>query len=78
MGAVTSSIIKYRFTHNRDRRFGSDLGYVPALIENEVGDVSPALFTAAQIREAIERARQNPEDAPRPTWLKGLVSRVLP
>ena len=78
MGDRTGSVVKYRFTHNRERRFGSDLGYVPALIENEVGDLSPALFTAVQIREAIERARANPEDAPRPTWLKGLVSKVLP
>lgn len=78
MGDKTSSIIKYRFTHNRDRTFGSSLGYVPALIENEIGDLSPALFTADQIKDAIARARANPEDAPKPTWLKGLTAHVLP
>ena len=73
MGETTSSIVKYRFTHNRDRTFGSALGYVPALIENEVGDVSPALFTAAQIQEAIARAKANPEDAPVLSWWQGLT-----
>lgn len=76
MGETTSSIIKYRFTHNRERAFGSALGYVPALIENEIGDMSPALFTAAQIKEAIDRARANPEDAPKLSWWQNLTHRL--
>lgn len=73
MSNTTRSIIKYRFTHNRNRTFGSALGYVPALIENEVGDVSPALFTAEQIKDAIVRARANPEDAPKLSWWQSLT-----
>lgn len=76
MGTVTDSIVRYRFIHNRDRRFGSGLGYIPALIQNEVGELIPALFTKAQFDEAIERAKANPEDAPRPTWFKSLFNKV--
>lgn len=76
MRQVTKSIIKYRFLHNQDRRFGSSLGYVPALIENENGFLAPALFTAEQIKDAMERARTNPEDAPKPTWFRQLISRI--
>jgi len=76
MGAPTQSIVKYRFISNRDRRFGSNLGYVPALIENEVGDFSPALFTAEQIRDAIARARANPEDAPKLSWWQSLFHKL--
>ena len=76
MGEKTSSIIKYRFTHNRERAFGAALGYVPALIENEIGDMSPALFTAAQIKEAIDRARANPEDAPTLSWWQSLFHKL--
>ncbi len=77
MGAPTESIIKYRFVSNRERRFGSNLGYVPALIENEVGDFVPALFTKAQLDEAIARARSNPEDAPVLSWWQSLFHKLL-
>lgn len=77
MGAPTSSIIKYRFVHNRDRKFGASLGYVPALIQNEGGDYYPALFTAEQIREAIARAKDNPEDAPTLSWWQRTWSEML-
>ena len=70
MNEVTSSIIKYRFVSNRQRKFGSDLGYVPALIENEVGGLTPALFTREQINDAITRAKTNPEDAPIAPWYR--------
>lgn len=77
MGAPTESVIKYRFVSNRERRFGSNLGYVPALIENEVGDFVPALFTKAQLDEAIARARSNPEDAPVLSWWQSLFHKLL-
>ncbi len=77
MGTPTKSIIKYRFISNRDRKFGSGLGYVPALIQNEVGDFAPALFTKAQIDEAIQRARANPEDAPTLSWWQKLTGQLL-
>ncbi len=77
MGVPTESVIKYRFVSNRERRFGSNLGYVPALIENEVGDFVPALFTKAQLDEAIARARSNPEDAPVLSWWQSLFHKLL-
>ncbi len=76
MGAPTESIIKYRFISNRERRFGANLGYVPALIQNEVGDFTPALFTKAQLDEAIARARSNPEDAPVLSWWQSLFHKL--
>lgn len=77
MGVRTGSIIKNQLVINEDRAFGSTTAYIPALVENEVGDLHPALFTRDQIQAAVARARANPEDAPRPTWLKSLFSKVL-
>lgn len=76
MGAPTKSVLLYRFIHNRARKFGAGLGYIPALIRNEVGDFTPALFTKAQIDEAIQRARANPEDAPVLTWWQSLFHKL--
>lgn len=76
MGAPTDSIIRYRFISNRERKFGAGLGYVPALIQNEIGDFTPALFTRAQIDEAIQRARSNPEDAPVLSWWQSLFHKL--
>lgn len=76
MGIPTQSIVKYRFIHNSDRKFGAVLGYVPALIQNEIGDFTPALFTKAQIDEAIQRARANPEDAPTLSWWQSLFHKL--
>lgn len=77
MGTPTQSVIKYRFIHNRDRKFGAGIGYVPALIQTEVGDYMPALFTKAQIQEAIHRARCNPEDAPVLSWWQKFTGKML-
>lgn len=77
MGIPTRSIINYRFIHNRERKFGASLGYIPALIQNEVGDLTPALFTKAQIDEAIQRARANPEDAPVLSRWQSLFGKML-
>lgn len=50
---------------NKDRRFGSALSYFPVMIVTGKRK-QPALFTAAQIGEAMERASANPEDVPVP------------
>ena len=57
---------------NTARKFGSAQDYYPAMVH--LPNVTrPALFTEAEIMEAIERARQNPEDVPRPSaWEKFL------
>lgn len=62
---------------NTDRRFGAAQTYYRTDIR--MGDkVHPALFTWAQLVDAMERAEANPEDIPRPTrwqrikaWLRG-------
>ena len=51
---------------NRDRRFGAAPEYFPVMIKTGPR-TRPALFTPAQISDAIARAEANPEDIPRPT-----------
>lgn len=48
---------------NKDRRFGSAPVYYPAYIVMG-GKRHPALFTWAQLAEAMRRASENPEDVP--------------
>lgn len=64
---------------NKDRRFGAALHYFPVMIVTGKRK-QPALFTAAQIGEAMDRAGANPEDFPVPppsmwrrfvSWLAG-------
>lgn len=56
---------------NTDRRFGQAPEYYPATIV--VGHRRfPAMFTPAQISEAMDRAKGNPEDIPQP----GLWQRI--
>ena len=69
----TCSVISARPIVNTHRRFGSAVLYYPALVDKG-GRLVPALFTATQIGEAIERAKDNPEDSPRPSWLARLVA----
>jgi len=48
---------------NKDRKFGADPSYFGAALSHE-GDTEIVwhLFTSAQMRDAAERARKNPED----------------
>ena len=56
---------------NTARKFGSAQDYYPAIVH--LPNVTrPALFTEEQVMQAIERARQNPEDVPRPSLLERL------
>ena len=50
---------------NKDRRFGAALEYYPVMIVTGLRR-QPALFTPAQISEALARAKANPEDMPKP------------
>ncbi len=50
---------------NKNRKFGSARYYYPCLVERFDGSVIPALFTSAQLADAIQRARLNPEDVPK-------------
>lgn len=76
MGPRTTSRIRNVSLLNRKRNFGAALEYIPAMIEDEFGYLSPALFTRDQIMEARQRARNNPEDAPRATWLAELIQKL--
>ena len=49
---------------NRDRRFGAAPDYYPVMIVTGLRRQS-ALFTPAQISEAMARAAANPEDMPK-------------
>ena len=60
---------------NTERRFGQAPEYYPVMIVTGSRRF-PAMFTPAQISEAMERAAGNPEDIPKPglwqrfkTWL---------
>lgn len=57
---------------NTERRFGSAQGYYPVTIVTGWRR-TPALFTAAQVSEAIERAKVNPEDIPRVSLLRRVM-----
>lgn len=50
---------------NLDRKFGSDLYYIPVTIIDRDGVKRQGLMTHSQLDVAIERARQNPEDLPK-------------
>lgn len=76
MGARTKSIIRNSLVWNNNRAFGAAPMYVPAMVEQLTGDLVPALFTQAQIQEAIDRAGFNPEDAPRPSWFREMWARM--
>lgn len=57
---------------NKNRRFGADAFYYPAIVQFEFAR-HRALFTEEQIQAAIKRAAENPEDWPpaevkRPWW----------
>jgi len=65
---------------NTERKFGSALSYVPLRVVNAAGEVSTALFTEAQVYEAVARAEKNPEDLPPMTvmeWLGIQISRAF-
>jgi len=47
---------------NKDAKFGSALFYYPCVVENETGERAGALFTEAELNNALERAERNPED----------------
>lgn len=57
---------------NTARKFGSSQHYYPVVVH--LPNVTrQALLTEEQLMDAIERARQNPEDVPRPSaWEKFL------
>lgn len=69
----TSSLIDLRDeTPNRERKFGSDTLYASAWVRVS-SKWEPALFTADQIRVAMQRAASNPEDCrPRPGYVQRL------
>jgi len=48
---------------NKDRRFGAATEYYPAVIVHGSRQM-PALFTPADISQAMQRADANPEDMP--------------
>jgi hypothetical protein len=62
---MESQIIISEKVDNKDRRFGQNKTYYPAIIIDQDGFKSNALFTGDQIQVAKERADSNPEDLPK-------------
>ena len=62
---------------NKDRKFGSDVEYAPCWVYFNATWV-PALFTAPQIKVALDRAGTNPEDVrPRAGYFRNLLHALL-
>ena len=77
MGKTTSSVVRYETVKNEDRRFGSATEYIPAMIYYPPeGVFKPMLLTKKQVCEALDRAIDNPEDAPRVSWYARLLHLV--
>ena len=72
MGFKTGSVIFNQRVANMDRKFGAGDFYVPAMVELPGGAMVPALFTESAIDAAIQRANDNPEDAPTASWWRRL------
>lgn len=49
---------------NKNRKFGSALGYYVGYIKEVDGTINAGLFTEKEIAQALERASKNPEDVP--------------
>jgi len=62
---IDSKLIVKEMVSNTNRMFGSQAEYFPIYVEQENGDLVPALFTKSQIEVAIKRATQNKEDVPK-------------
>lgn len=60
---IMSRVIRSEVLANRDRKFGADGIYYPAMIHGNSGSFR-ALFTEEQLQQAIDRASANPEDWP--------------
>ncbi len=61
---VKSQIFLKEEVKNKERIFGSTDKYFPVIIIDQNSEKQTALFTQNQIREAINRAKRNPEDIP--------------
>lgn len=59
---------------NKQRRFGGDQHYYPAVVVCPDGEKTHALFTGDQISKARQRATVNPEDIPE---RKGFLARIF-
>jgi len=78
VGKTTSSVVRFRTISNKERRFGSSLDYVPAMLYYPPeGIFKPMLLTKKQVCEAMDRALANPEDAPRVSWFARLLHMFL-
>jgi hypothetical protein len=64
MQPVTGYIRTGERIPNTDRRFGAALEYVVAHLLQPGQDPQALLFTVEQLRDAVDRAKTNPEDCP--------------
>lgn len=61
---INSKIFLSEEVENTERKFGSTTRYLPAYIVDEGENEVAAMFTEHEIRVAVERALENPEDMP--------------
>jgi len=67
---VKSKIYQSEKVENKDRKFGENPYYFPAMMHDINGSQFPALFTNDQIQVAIDRATRNPEDIETKSFLE--------
>ena len=60
-------------TKNQERKFGAAVEYNHLRVQFPKGAERHLLFTDFIIKRAIERAKKNPEDLPRVSWLRDII-----
>lgn len=72
---ISSRIELSEQVENKEFRFGQTSHYYPCIVHTRHGE-EPALFTLDQIQVAIERARDNPEDLPKRSFLERIFGHL--
>jgi hypothetical protein len=61
---IQSKLILAEAVPNSRRRTSGAKEYFPVMVVHPQGHVLPALFSAHQLKVAMDRAKEQPEDAP--------------
>ena len=61
---------------NMQRKFAAAARYNHVRVQFPSGEEKHLLFTDWQIKRGLERARKNPEDLPKVTWIRDMIDEV--